>query len=77
MPIDKSEFEAKRDAFLATQSDSYKEEWYATPHDFAESVLDDFHEFLFNDKSKQARRDQYFQAKAVVEALAKEFEDEK
>lgn len=76
MAIDKDEFEAKRDQFLATQDNTNKDEWYDTNRGFAEHVLNEFHEFLFDDKSKQQRRLRYLEAKKAIEELGKEFEGE-
>ena len=51
--------------FLETQDDASKEEWYCTPRDHAEGVLDALHYHLFReDVEKAARYEQYLKLRA-------------
>jgi hypothetical protein len=40
------ELRAKMLAFIDTQDGDYNDEWYATPRDFAATILSDFSEYL-------------------------------
>jgi hypothetical protein len=40
------ELKAKMLAFIDTQDGDYNDEWYATPRDFAATILSDFSEYL-------------------------------
>ena len=44
--MSKEELEAKMLAFIETQDGDYNDEWYATPRDFAATILSDFAEYL-------------------------------
>jgi hypothetical protein len=40
------ELKAKMLAFIETQDGDYDDEWYASPRDFAATILSDFSEYL-------------------------------
>jgi hypothetical protein len=40
------ELKAKMLAFIDTQDSDYNDEWYASPRDFAATILSDFSEYL-------------------------------
>ena len=40
------ELKAKMLAFIDTQDGDYNDEWYASPRDFAATILSDFSEYL-------------------------------
>lgn len=42
----KEELKAKMLAFIETQDGDYDDEWYASPRDFAATILSDFAEYL-------------------------------
>lgn len=51
--------------FLHTQDDASKDEWYCTPRDNAEGVLDSLREHLFRDVIAKAERyEQYLKLRA-------------
>lgn len=41
-----NDLEEKMLAFIATQDGESLDEWYATPHDFASTILTDFAEYI-------------------------------
>jgi hypothetical protein len=44
--VTEEELEAKMLAFIETQDGDYNDEWYASPRDFAATILSDFSEYL-------------------------------
>jgi hypothetical protein len=46
MGMTEEELKAKMLAFIETQDGDYDDEWYASPRDFAATILSDFSEYL-------------------------------
>jgi hypothetical protein len=44
--MNEEELKAKMLAFIDTQDGDYNDEWYASPRDFAATILSDFSEYL-------------------------------
>ena len=44
--MNEEELKAKMLAFIETQDGDYDDEWYASPRDFAATILSDFSEYL-------------------------------
>lgn len=56
--------------FVSNQQDDSKNEWYATDREFAQSILDDFVEFVDHDNIEKEKR------RKLYEELKKEFGNE-